>query len=493
MKLFWGDLHNHCGITYGSGSLKNALKIARFHLDFCSVTPHAFWPDMPDRNEDTAYIIDFHLKGFEKIRNNWNSYVAAMEEANGAGNFTAFFSFEMHSCKWGDHTFVSPDRNLRITSNEDSPESVIKANNVPMIAIPHHIGYTPGYRGINWDGFDSRYSPVIEVISKHGCAMHDYSGYPYYHDMGPLDSRNTVFRGLNTGKQFSFMGSTDNHAGCPGSFGEGKTAVLADENTRDSIWDSLKNGKTYAVTGNKIKCGFTVNGYTFGSRTEKSKTAEISYNVEAGGAIDRVIIYKNLKPAIITDGLTLKSGAGPYKIKLEFGWSNKQDPFRWDISVNTDGGIITDAEPCFRGVSIIAPSKQRTDSDDVNDLGFELTQINETGVTLACTTFKNISVLHPCTSSVILKIEGNEKTRLDFKINGQKIKTEIAQLLQGGVTGHIKPYASHAWKIHTAVPSGLYTCGSCAVLPGDEKSFYHMEVIQRDGDRAFVSPVFMNG
>ena len=44
--LLWGDLHNHCGITYGFGSLQNALKIARSHLDFCCITGHAMWPDI---------------------------------------------------------------------------------------------------------------------------------------------------------------------------------------------------------------------------------------------------------------------------------------------------------------------------------------------------------------------------------------------------------------------------------------------------------------
>ena len=27
MNIYWGDLHNHCGITYGLGSLENALEI----------------------------------------------------------------------------------------------------------------------------------------------------------------------------------------------------------------------------------------------------------------------------------------------------------------------------------------------------------------------------------------------------------------------------------------------------------------------------------
>ena len=65
--ILWGDLHNHCGITYGFGSLENALRAAHAHLDFCAVTGHAMWPDIYERNQDTAYIIDFHKAGFKKL------------------------------------------------------------------------------------------------------------------------------------------------------------------------------------------------------------------------------------------------------------------------------------------------------------------------------------------------------------------------------------------------------------------------------------------
>lgn len=47
MNQYWGDLHNHCAISYGSSTLKRALNNARAHLDFCTITGHAFWPDMP--------------------------------------------------------------------------------------------------------------------------------------------------------------------------------------------------------------------------------------------------------------------------------------------------------------------------------------------------------------------------------------------------------------------------------------------------------------
>ena len=41
MNTYFGDLHNHCGITYGFGSLENAIKRAKSQLDFCAFTGHA--------------------------------------------------------------------------------------------------------------------------------------------------------------------------------------------------------------------------------------------------------------------------------------------------------------------------------------------------------------------------------------------------------------------------------------------------------------------
>ena len=53
MQVYWGDLHNHCDITYGYGSQANALARAADHLDFCAITGHAMWPDIYERDADT--------------------------------------------------------------------------------------------------------------------------------------------------------------------------------------------------------------------------------------------------------------------------------------------------------------------------------------------------------------------------------------------------------------------------------------------------------
>ena len=34
-NLYWGDLHNHCAVSYGSGTATRALANAKEHLDFC--------------------------------------------------------------------------------------------------------------------------------------------------------------------------------------------------------------------------------------------------------------------------------------------------------------------------------------------------------------------------------------------------------------------------------------------------------------------------
>ena len=61
-----------------------------------------------------------------------------------------------------------------------------------------------------------------------------------------------VDEGLRQGHKFGFVASTDHHAGFPGSYGDGMAAVLAEEKTRESIWEAIKARRTYAVTGDRI-------------------------------------------------------------------------------------------------------------------------------------------------------------------------------------------------------------------------------------------------
>ena len=97
-------------------------------------------------------------------------------------------------------------------------------------AFPHHICYRTGARGINWSVFDKTLSPVLEMVSMHGCSETSLGDRPFLHSMGPSDGRSTVRYGLSRGFVFGLIGNTDHHSGYPGSYGHGRSCVYAADN-----------------------------------------------------------------------------------------------------------------------------------------------------------------------------------------------------------------------------------------------------------------------
>lgn len=495
MKLFWGDLHNHCGITYGYGSLLHALNCARNHLDFCAVTGHAMWPDMYDRTEDTAFVVDFHKRGFQKLQDHWEEVRQTMAAANGEG-FVTFQAYEMHSTKYGDHHIVTPDDALSLIYR-DSPAQLQADCGCDAITIAHHIGYTPGYRGIDWDLYQESVTPLIEVCSKHGCAMSETAAYPYYHNMGPRDSHNVIYEGLKRGLHFGFVGSTDHHAGYPGSYGDGKLAVLAEEKTRASIWEALKNRRTYAVTGDRIKCGFQVNGHQMGSVVSASeRSRRVHFTVEACYALDKIVIYRNLEPVKIVEGLLLKPKASDtrFKLRIEMGWGNNSDQhYPWKGQVKVKHGRILEAEPCFRGRSVLSPGAEDGESmDEINDIDNRILSKTETETAWQCFTMKNASTLQSQTCAVILELEGTPDTQFEIEVNGIRRMASIRELCQYGYSEQMKPWHSQAFKVHTMISASQYIVEGEWTEETEETAFYHMEVEQRNQQYAYVSPVYFS-
>lgn len=497
MAIYFGDIHNHCGITYGYGGLQNALNVAKEQLDFCSITGHAMWPDIPKKNEKIAFLVDFHEKGFKKLHDNWDDVRNTIKDANIENEFITFQSYEMHSSKYGDHHVLSTSDDLPLVYSKDPSSLYDDLHDYQKIIIPHHIAYTPGYRGINWDYFDNIKSPVIEVFSKHGCSISDMSPYNYYHTMGPRDGRNTVYEGLRQGKQFSFVASTDHHAGYPGSYGDGRIAVNADKKTRESIFEAINTGHTYAITGDKIKCNFMVNDAIYGSKIQHAQKRIISLQVTACDFIEKIIVYKNLTPykVIHLEDFTLTNkNYRKYKLRIEFGWGKSNTGYNWNGNISINDGEILDVETCFRGRSVLAPTKDMKDNDNINNLDNRLIEKTANHISFVSNTVKNPSPVHPLTNAVIVEIKGNDKTELNLFMNNKHITYQISELLNGVRTCHIDEYNSEAFSI-TCIPDAFYEYSNHWVdnnknnKPGD---FYHIMVKQVNGQMAWISPVFLN-
>ncbi len=493
MNIYFGDLHNHCNISYGFGSLYNALEEARNHLDFCTVTGHALWPDIYERNENTAFIVDFHEKGFAKLENHWDEVRKAIANANEDDGFITFQSYEMHSSQFGDHHILSPDDNLELVEST-TPTDIIEKLEQRAIAIPHHIAYSPGYRGISWKDFNSSISPVIEVYSKHGCGMSDDSCGQYLHTMGPRDGRNTVYEGLKQGKQFGFVASTDHHAGYPGSYGDGITAVLSEELTREGIWDAILKRRVYALTGDRIRCDFTVDGQPMGSEIPRNDAHDIKLYVNAADAIEKAVIYKNLKAikTIYKEDIPVgKKGPGRYKIRVETGWGRKTNAFQWVNSVKVSAGEIIAADPCFRGQSVLAPVEGEEFSKDVNSLGNRITSLSKDEVSWKCKTFRNPTTRHSATCAIVMEIKGSPETKLEIILNNKTILSDIEELQEHGISGHLQTYNSEAYLIHKAVHESEYCVDMECIKTSKSGDYFHGEIHQVNEQSAWISPVYI--
>ena len=493
MPIFWGDLHNHCGISYGYGSLENALAAARGHLDFCAVTGHAMWHDMYPLQPETEFVVGFHRRGFAKLAAQWDQVRQVVESANEPGEFVTFHTYEAHSSEFGDHHILSPSPELPLL-DAAAPAALMDLLQVPAIAVPHHIAYAPGYRGINWDAYAPDISPVVEIYSKHGCGLRDDGPYPYLHTMGPRDGRNTAEAGLKGGHHFGFVASTDHHAGFPGSYGDGRVAVLAQAKTREAIWEALQARRCYAVTGDKIRCQMELDGAPMGGVAPASERAVLSLDVSGSDRLDQVVICQNARPwrTLAGEELCGKAPADRFKVRLEMGWGRSSDPYLWQGTARAADGAIVGVEGCFRGVSRLAPSAELADDPGVNALRNGILVRSAGEVAWECTSFANVSTLHPQTASVVLEIEGDARTELVVEANGVRLSQTVGQLCARGIAQHTRPWASEALLLHRAVPARAYCFSQSWDLgrsePGDT---WYVEIRQANGQYAWLSPVWI--
>lgn len=493
MPIYWGDLHNHCGISYGYGSLENALRVAQQHLDFCAITGHAMWHDMPDPRPELAFIVGFHRRGFAKLARGWDQVRQAIEAANAPGRFVTFHSYEAHSSAFGDHHILSPSPDLPLLEPA-APATLMELLTVPAIAVPHHIAYVLGYRGINWDAYAPHLSPVVEVYSKHGCGLRDDGPYPYLHTMGPRDGRATAHAGLQRGYHFGFVASTDHHAGFPGSYGDGRLAVLAPTKTREAIWEALCNHRVYAVTGDKILCRYEVNGVPMGGVAPVDDRTDLSLDITGSDRLDQVVIYRNTQPWRVLAGEELRTEppGDRYKVRLEMGWGRSPEPYLWRGSIRVADGVVLGVEGCFRGVSRLAPTADSSEEPDVNALRNGILVQEPEHVAWECTTFANVSTLHSQTAAVVVEIAGDPRTQLEVEANGVCLSQALEQLCSRSIAQHVRPWASEALLVHRAVPERAYRLrGTWEAGSSDSGDTWYIEVRQANGQYAWLSPVLI--
>ena len=248
------------------------------------------------------------------------------------------------------------------------------------------------------------------------------------------------------------------------------------------------------MTGDRIRCDFQINGVCMGGSLFASRR-QIQAHVETEAPLDKIVLYKNGRAVRIINGEFFRqvNQTGCYKIRIEMGWG---DPslYHWEGSVKTGEGVIESFQTYFRGRSVLAPQKgEEYDESRINDIAAFSERRGEGKIAWSCDTTGNKSTLHPCTSSVVIKVRGGLDTRLYLTVNGKAFVSTIRELMEYGYTAHMKYYHSQAFKVYRAVPETqyLFDMEFLDETPERAEDVYRLEVSQKNRQWAYISPIYV--
>lgn len=289
-KLLWGDLHSHSHFSWdgvGRAQFEYARDVSG--LDFYALTDHSREP-----------AGDGWQRGLSP--ESWDEYTALTDRFNDPPRFVALHAYEdSFGAPWGHHNviFRGAPGYLGSPGTDPLPQLWSKLAAGEALTIPHHTGKFPG--GVEFEPQNDEFRRNFEMYSGHGLSE-------TYNPNHPLAFEQSLFtsdaRSLTTpaylhdvwmaGLRFSAIASSDDHRAHPGQPHYGLAAVLADENTRDGVFQALYGRRTYATTGAKIILDFSLNNIPMGQTAKVLYDPELEIAARGTDAIEWVELLRHL-------------------------------------------------------------------------------------------------------------------------------------------------------------------------------------------------------
>jgi len=293
-NIFWGEYHIHTYASDGLGTIKESFAYGRNQacLDWGSLGDHLGY-----------------------ARREWKIIRDDTEAANEPGKFVSLFGLKV-SAEPGiaDLCIITPDIDIDISNLLDAEKdkryfaprvtlenlyNTLEGQN--CIIIPHfHMG-----NGTIWN---YPAPPELRLIEIYSCwGNHEYKGcaLPTYGGNGGNGvPEHTIHDMLKKGHRYGIVAGSDGHDGQMGKttwlrvrgvYPGGLTAVLAENLTRESLWEALNERRTYATTGARIFLDFNINNALMGSEITIKPGENININIKAAGTCPTFIthIFKN--------------------------------------------------------------------------------------------------------------------------------------------------------------------------------------------------------
>ncbi len=519
-QLFWGETHHN---TYQfkeqTPSLNEICHAAAKHLDFYAMAYYTSYADAfragghsVELGGKQALILE-KWKDEARLRREWAEAENVSRLHNQPGSFVTFPGYEWQGdgC-WGDHNVYYREEGLPIFRVQTIKELYGCLRGHQAIAIPHHTAYYVGRRAPDWSVCDEQISPFMEVFSVHGSSETDeeWLGLRHNSHMGPGTAGGTYQDALDRGLHLGVMCSSDNWGNMPGHYGQGLMACIAQELTRDSLWEAFLARRVYGVTGDRIQLEFTVNGAPMGSVIRASRQQEIRVKVRGSDALDRIEVLRGSRVIAThchqgTWDLPRPGQRTRFKLRIEVGWGPRPNELdmpdhHWQGKLSLSQGRFLNHEPCWvspgQGIPELNGAEtifaMRSSTQDAvkprqNANVFEFEAVPEAELLVRLNGLEERGTLHSFGSGSRVLWFRDECVRMLHECCGLEPDSHERE----------DPYYLMAYKakLHRIIPEAGYQAE--LVIEDDEpitrQTHYRIRVEQRNGQRAWSSPIWVYG
>lgn len=503
-KILWTDMHSNIHHE-GMSDLPKWFEHAKNMLDFW---PIAYYPYYMRKRRSGMGVEDIH--DIDKVKADWEILRDFVNKVNAEG-WPMFMGYEWQGSGLdGDHNVFFKNNDCEIEFPMRYQELYDLYKDKDAIAIPHHLAYQSNNRGKNWDTHIEAFSPFVEVYSSHGSSENDYGSIPMnrHVHMGPRVGTNSVEAGLDKGYHFGLIASGDNHS-VPAVCEFGTMALIAEDNSKEAIWDAMKKRHVYGVSNERIKLNMKLDDAMMGDCVPFRKDSVLKLDIEASNALDRIeVIVDNDIAEIINCNHKRKKayeGRVHFKFKLEFGWGPDRRVFpdiasrKWHGRLSTKGEIVS-VEKAWNtmGQSIL--------KQDKNNFEFELTTYKTTQ------TGKWMGSAAITTEGFIFEIDTEADEILKLTVDGVNYDLPVASLLQNSMLFSLDDevkqlihdtyqeesfYRNDTWwhnmykfKANKAALEADYTYREDCGLDLSKAENIRVRVYQKNGSIAWSSPIF---
>ena len=386
-------------------------------------------------------------------------------------------------CEWSPLTKDGGDRNVFYRHDEpvlrrsdrffreSDPDPTPDARTAPEfheafgdldVLVNIHVGG----RMTNLQWYDQRIERLCETHSTHGTVEWFF-----------MDA-------LERGYRVGLTAGTDGVMGRPGACHPGRrlirnlrnglTAVLAEELTRESIWEALHNRRCYATTGERIRLRFEVDGHPMGSEVTGTGNPQIKFQVAGTCAIERVDLFRGTECIHTWSVAPLVPVAGDPQIRLLWGGTERKGTARlqrvdWDGALTMNSGSLSlletvNFQSCADRARSTTPSRIEWSSKTAG---------NSAGIVVAVT--------------------GDDASDLKFETGPKSVSFRIGDLAGDGLTlpaGGVNRVVRIGLRPAADGPrefGGSFTDES----PPTSTTPYWIRVVQIDQSMAWSSPVYV--